>query len=190
MTSLFMGSLVTTGVPADEKTVRSTTGVVDMDTPAAVQDDMPDPQEVETDSNPQLAGLTSRQLASKWVEGSHATAPDDVVAVQNRSNQMIAQQVSTSGTAASREAAGETHKNASYAIGIEPVFDLGDPNHKMGNTYFVRNSRNVQEGMTDYMSVPPGQDHAIQGNIAAGGKANARAAAEAGMYDSWWNGGN
>lgn len=189
MTSLFLGALNSTGVPADEEVVRSTATPVEPDAPAAMATDMPDPQEVETDGNPHL-GMVNRQLASKLVEGSRAVPPDDIVREQNASNQMIAAQVSTSGTAAARELAGQTHKNLSYAVGLEPVFDLGDPNHKMGNTYFVRNERNVQEGMTDYMSVPPGQDHAIEGNIAAGGKSNARAASSSALYNSWWNGGN
>lgn len=189
MTSLFMGTLSTTGVPADEKVVRSTATPVEHDAPPAVQQDMPEANEVETDHNPDL-GMVNRQLASKWVEGSSANMPVEATAMQSESNQIVNRQVSTSGTAASRELAGQTHKNLSYAVGIEPVFDLGDPNHKMGNTYFVRNERNVQTGMGEYMSVPPGQDHAIQGNIAAAGKMDARDAAMSSVYNSWWNGGN
>lgn len=189
MTSLFMGSLVGTGVPADEVVVRNTATPVDNDTPAAMQPDMPETGETRTDPNPTL-GMVNRQLASTWVEGSHAVAPDDVVRAQNASNQMINQQVSTSGTAASRELAGETHRNLSYAIGIEPTFDLSDPNHKMGNTYFVRNERNIQETAGNMMTVPPGMDHAIEGNVAAGGKDAARNASNAALYNSWWNGGN
>jgi hypothetical protein len=188
MTSLFMGTVVTTGVPAEEAVVRNTATPVDVNAAPAMQDDQPVMQEMETDPNPTL-GMSPRQMASKWTEGSRADAPDDIVAEQNKSNQMINDQVSTSGTAAARELAGQTHKNLSYAVGIEPTFDLADPNHKMGNTYFVRNQRNVQEGMTDYMSVPPGQDHAIEGNIAAYGKVAARDAATAGLYEAWWNGG-
>jgi hypothetical protein len=189
MTSLFLGMLNNTGVPADEAVVRSTATPVYMDAPAAMQEDMPEMQEVETDPNPDL-GMVNRQLASKWVEGSRATAPNDIVAEQNASNQMIASQVSTSGTAAQRELAGETHKNLSYAVGVEPVFDLADPNHKMGNTYFVRNSRDIQDSTGNYMTVPPGQDHAIEGNIAAGGKNRSRDAAASAQYNTWWNGGN
>jgi len=189
MTSLFMGSLVTTGVPADETVIRNTATPVHMDAPAAEQESMPDTNEYHTDPNPDL-GMVNRQLASHWVQGSAATPPDDVVAAQNASNQMIAEQVSTSGTAAAREAAGQTHKNLSYAVGIEPQFDLADPNHKMGNTYFVRTSRDIQEPSGNYMSTPPGMDHAMQSNISQFGKDNARQAAESGMYNSWWNGGN
>lgn len=188
MTSLFMGSVIADGVPADEEVVRSTATPYEHDAPAAMQDDMPEQQEVETDGNPDL-GLVNRQLASKWTEGSHADAPDDIVATQNTSNQSINAQVSTSGTAASRELAGQSHKNLSYAIGIEPVGDLTD-GHKMGNTYFVRNDRDIQATMGRQMTVPPGQDHAIEGDIASYGKSSARDAAASGQYNSWWNGGH
>jgi len=188
VTSLFMGHLNTIGVPADEKTVRNTATPVEYDAPPAMMDDQPEMQEVETDSNPNL-GLASRQLASKWSEGQRAVPQDGIVSEQNESNQMVNRQVSTSGTAAARELAGETHKNLSYAVGIEPVYDLADPNHKMGNTYFVRTPRNVQETATDYMTVPPGQDHAIEGNIAAYGKVASRNAAQSALYNTWWNGG-
>lgn len=188
MTSLFFGHLNGIGVPADEKVVRNTATPVYEDKPAAMAEDMPEQQELEIDPDPNL-GMTSRQLASKWVEGDRATPQPSIVATQNASNQVIAQQVSTSGTAASRELAGQTHKNLSYAVGIEPVGDLADPNHKMGNTYFVRNERNVQDTAGDYMSVPPGQDHAIEGNVAAYGKTAARDAAQSAVYNTWWNGG-
>lgn len=189
MTSLFMGGMIADGVPADEKVVRNTATPYEHDAPAAMQDDMPEQQELETDSNPSL-GLAPRQMASKWIEGSAASVANDIVSEQNRSNQSVNDQVSTSGTAASRELSGQTHKNMSYAIGIEPVSDLADPNHKMGNTYFVRNERDVQATMGNQMSVPPGQDHAIEGDIATYGKSSARDAASSAQYNSWWNGGH
>ena len=65
MTSLYFGTLSQTGVPADEAVVRSTAPVFDRDAPAAMQSDMPMPQEVETDPNPHL-GMVNRQMASKW----------------------------------------------------------------------------------------------------------------------------
>jgi hypothetical protein len=188
MTTLFLGSINGNGVPADEVVVRSTATPYEQDAPAAMQEDMPVQQELETDGNPDL-GMVNRSLASKWVEGSHATPSDGLLAEQNSSNQIIAAQVSTSGTAAGRELAGQTHKNASYAIGIEPVSDLTE-GHKMGNTYFLRNARNVQEGAGSYMQPPPGQDHAIEGDISAYGKTAARDAAASAQYNAWWNGGH
>lgn len=189
MSSLFMGTVVTSGVPADEATVRSTATPYYRDSPPAEQDSTPDPGEFVSDPNPNL-GLAPRQMASKWHEGERVAHQDDIVATQNVSNQVIAQQVSTSGTAASRESSGVTHKNLSYAEGIEPVFDLGDPNHKMGNTYFVREPRNVQDTTNPSMSVPPDYDHSLQGNISAYGKVGVRDAAQSAVYNTWWNGGS
>lgn len=187
MTSLFMGTVNTTGVPADEVVVRSTATPVDVNARPAVMDDMPEPQEVETDSNPNL-GMVNRQLASHWVEGSNAdfTRDAEIVSAQNASNQMVNKQVSTSGTAASRELAGQTHKNLSYAVGIEPVDGLID-GHAMGNTYFVRHERPVQETAGDYMT--PNADMSARAGIAAYGNEAARNAAASGMYNLWWNGG-
>lgn len=188
MTSLFMGGVVSSGVPADERVVRSTAVPYERDAPAAMQDDMPEPNIIETDPNPHL-GMDQRQLASKWHEGSRGVPSWDwEVAQLTESTRQINAQVSTSGTAAAREAAGATNKNLSYAEGIEPVDGLLD-GHRMTNTYFVRNPRGVQDGTGNYMSVPPGQDHGIEGNIAAAGKANARSASMASLYNSYWNGG-
>lgn len=191
MSSLFMGAINYGPVPADEKAVRNTATPVDDDKPAAMAEDMPEQQEFESDPDPSL-GMSSRQLASKWSEGQHANASawSSDVAETSLSTTLINQQVSTSGTAADRELAGQTHKNLSYAIGIEPVQDLADINHKMGNTYFVRNERVVQEGITNSMSVPPGQDHSAVPGIAMYGKDAARDAYQSNLYNAFWNGGN
>jgi hypothetical protein len=190
MTSIMFGQMQTElGVPADEKVVRSTTAPVNKDAPPAEQTDMPEQQEVETDPNPTL-GMAPRQMASHWIEGVRATAHTGVYNEQKGANQRIDDQVASSGTAAARESAGVTHKNLSYAVGIEPVQDLADPNHKLGNTYFVRNDRPVQQGMGDYMSVPPGMGNpgTIE-NLSQAGKDAARQAAQSSPYDAWWNGG-
>jgi hypothetical protein len=190
MTSIMFGQMQTElGVPADEKVVRSTTAPVDINAPAAEQDDMPEQQELETDPNPTL-GLAPRQMASHWIEGSRATVHRGIYDDQKEANQRIDNQVASSGTAAGREMAGETHKNLSYAVGIEPVQDLADPNHKLGNTYFVRNDRPVQQGMGEYMSVPPGMGNpgTIE-NLSQAGKDAARQAAQSSPYDAFWNGG-
>lgn len=189
MTSLMFGTLSSTGVPADEEVVRSTATPVEMDAPAAMQEDMPEQQEVETDPNPHL-GMVNRQLASKWVEGQQSVPQEiPVYGAENAANQLINQQVATSGTAAAREAAGiRGHGTLSYAVGIEPVQGLVD-GHRMGNDYFTTNKRNIQDGMRHDMSVPPGTDQSTKGAVAALGKENARKAAEAAMYQAFWNGG-
>lgn len=189
MTSLFFGQLNGIGVPADEKVVRSTATPVEHDAPAAMQTDAPMPQEVETDPNPDL-GMVNRQLASHWTEGSKINPTWDwQVAETTTSTEIINSQVSTSGTAAAREEAGETHKNLSYAVGIEPVDGLID-GHRMTNNYFQRDQRNVQDTQTPSMTVPPGMgDPGVMENVAAGGKVNSRIAAESSIYNNWWNGG-
>jgi hypothetical protein len=190
MPSLFMGFVNWGGVPNDEKAVRNTATPYAMDKPAAMMDDMPTMQEFESDPDPSL-GLAPRQLASKWHEGERGI-PSWMprVAAVTESTRMINSQVSTSGTAAQREAAGETNKNLSYAVGIEPVGDLREGG-KMGNDYFVRNQRVVQDGSDNtMMSTPPGFDQSTKGLVAARGKQAARDAAMADMYNAFWNGGN
>ncbi len=190
MTSIMFGQMQTElGVPADEAVVRNTATPVDVNAPAAEQDDMPEQQELETDPNPTL-GMSPRQLASHWIEGGRVGVQTQPYDLQNDANQRINDQVASSGTAAGRELSGQTHKTLSYAVGIEPVQDLADPNHKMGNTYFVRNERDVQSGSGDYMTVPPGMGNpgTIE-NLSQAGKDASRQAAQSSPYDAFWNGG-
>lgn len=190
MTSLYFGML-RNGVPAEEKVVRSTAEPYEPDAPAAVMDSMPDQQEVATDKNPDL-GMVNRQLASHWVP-SEKSAPawrenaDNAV----NHNYVVDRQVASSGTAASREASGEWgHGTMAYAVGIAPQGDLTDGG-KMGNEYFVREPRDIQETADDtMMTVPPGYEQGIKGSVAATGKANAREAAVEAAYNTWWNEGN
>lgn len=192
MTSLFFGQLTTTGVPADEKIVRSTTDVVQVDAPPAMQTDMPTMQEVETDPNP-LLGMVNRQMASKWVEGEQFVPQVqlDELARADDHNGVVDRQVSSSGTAAGREAAGQWgHGTASFAVGIEPVMDLRGGNVKFGNEYFTRVHRDIQAGAGSYMSPSAGSaDQNTKGSVAALGKDSARKAASAALYNTYWNGG-
>lgn len=187
MTSLYFGTLSQQGVPADEAVVRSTAPVYDRDAPAAMQADMPMPQEVETDDNP-LLGLVNRQKASKWFSREKYVpfwkgAVDD----QWEHNQLIDRQVSSSGTAAAREASGQWgHGTMEYAVGIEPVNDLVD-GHKMGNEYFKANEPGIQPTAGQVMSTPPGTDQSTKGAVAGLGKVYARQAATAGLYNAFWN---
>lgn len=190
MASIMFGQLSTIGVPADEKVVRSTATPVDVNAAPAMQDDMPEMSEVETDPNPTL-GMVNRQKASKWIDRIKFV-PSWLSSVdhQYEHNAAIDRQVSTSGTAAAREASGEWgHGTMPAAIGIEPVGDLREGG-KMGNEYFVTNERDIQETMTDSMTLPPGSDQGLSGRVAATGKREARNAAMAGSYNTFWNGGN
>jgi hypothetical protein len=191
MTSLFMGAVNYAGVPADEKTVRATAVPYYADKPAAEMPDQPEMSEVRTDGDPNL-GLTNRSLASAWHEGNRADAASwaGQVADVTSSFSSINQQVSTSGLAASRELAGETHKNLSYAVGIEPVNGLTDGG-RLTNTYFRRDERApMATADLSMMSVPPGYDHKSAGQAAQVGKDRARNASVDALYNTFWNGGN
>lgn len=185
--NLIWGQVSHGGPPADEKIVRQTQTPYDQNKPAAVMDDMPEQQEYESDSDPAL-GLTTRQLASAWHQGVRAVPGwipqvDGVTASQS----VINDQVSSSGTAARREASGEVAPNLSFAVGIEPVSDLNGA--RFGNEYFVRNERDIQEGMGREMTMPPGYDHQSQAAIAARGAKQSREAYQASLYSMYWNGG-
>jgi hypothetical protein len=187
MPSIMFGTLSTIGVPADEVVVRSTATPVDMDAPPAMQTDMPEMSEVETDKNPAL-GMVNRQLASKWI-GRFRSRPAWQPEVDNgfQHNAIVDQQVSTSGFAASQEANGEWgHGTMPYAIGIEPVGDLRDGG-KMGNEYFKTNERDIQDTAGAVMQPPTNYDQGTTGNVSATGKVNARQAAMSGMYNTFWN---
>lgn len=188
MVSLFMGQLDWQGAPPSEEVVRRTAVPYYADKPAAEMDDQPVQQEYESDSDPEL-GMNTRQLASAWHEGQRGTPfwigrVDDVTASQARIND----QVSSSGTAAQREASGIVAPNASYAIGIEPVADLNGA--AFGNEYFVRDQREIQDGMGDMMTVPPGYDKQTMAEVNARGKEAARDAAQASLYSRFWSGPN
>lgn len=189
MTSLFFGQLNTIGVPADEKVVRTTATPVDVNKPAAMQNDMPEMSEVETDTDPTL-GMVGRQRGSKWID-RFRSRPDWIPEVTGGTahNAIINEQVSSSGFAASREAAGDWgHGTMPAAIGIEAVGDLRDGG-KMGNEYFVVNEKDIQETMTDSMTLPPGHDQQTVTRVDATGKVASRQAAMSAAYNTFWNGG-
>lgn len=188
MPSLFMGHLAWSGVPADEKVVRNTATPVDDLKPAAVMDDMPEQQEIETDSDPNL-GMVNRTLASHWVQGTK-TSPEWIprVSAVTDSTRIINEQVSSSGTAASREQAGNVNPNLSYAVGIEPVQDLGQAGG-FGETYFKTHERDIQATMGDEMTVAPGYNQRKTQDVSESGKKNARRSAQGSLYDSFWAGG-
>lgn len=188
MPSLFYGMVSNGSVPADENAVRRNTAPVEVDAAPAEQTAAPDFNEVTTDSNRNL-GLDTRQLASHviptekyrpfWIE--EVTGADE-------HNSIVDRQVSSSGTAAQRESAGQFgHGTLMVTEGIEPVQDLRDGG-KMGNEYFTRHDRDVQEGMGDYMSQPPGTDQGTMALVAATGKTAAQVSREAAMYSAYLNG--
>lgn len=189
MTSLFMGHLFNEGVPADERVVRNQATPVNDDKPPAMAPDAPEQGEFRSDQDPEL-GMHMRNLASEWVEGTTVDtgARRDPISQINAAQRIINDQVSSSGTAAAREAAGVGHDTLSYAVGIEPVQDLRS-NGKFGETYFVRTDRRIQETSTPYMTPPPGYDIAASTRAATLGKETAKEASTGSIYDQFWNGG-
>lgn len=185
MTSLFFGVLSNAGVPADENAVRRNTAPVIIDESPAEQDAAPDFNEVETDSNPNL-GLDPRQLASHWHEGEqYRPFWIEDVDRSNEYNDIVDRQVSSSGTAAAREAAGiYGHGTLKYAEGIEPVQDLRQGG-KMGNEYFVRNDRTIQETMSHMVAPPINYDQSTTVGVNALGKDATQRARNASMYSAF-----
>lgn len=188
MTSLLYGAVSHRVVPTDENIVRMTTAPVTPDAPPAVADAAPDHNEVETDTNP-LLGMSTRQLASKWHEGqqyppSWAGAVNDA----DNHNAIVDKRISSSGTAAAREAAGVFgHGTLSYAEGIEPVGDLRDGG-SFGNEYFKTVPRDIQAPASDYMTAAPGSDMDTASRVSAAGKDASRNAATAAAYRNMWEG--
>lgn len=189
MTSLLFGVMGNNGIPVDEKVVRSTATPVVDDKPAAMQEDVPEFNEgVEPDPDPNL-GIVNRTLASNWTEGEqYAPFWQGQVSDQWTHNALIDRQVSTSGTAAAREASGEFgHGTAKYAIGIEPVQDLREGG-AMGNEYFSAGKPDIQQTAGNYMTQPPGYDQSPSIMASATGKDAARVANQSGNspYDQFW----
>lgn len=189
MTSLMFGLVNTAGVPADENVVRRNTAPVEIDAKPAEMTTAPDFNEVATDSNPKL-GLEPRQLASHVIP-TEKYSPFWIPEVngQDEHNAIIDRQVSSSGTAAAREASGQFgHGTLMVTEGIEPVQDLRDGG-KFGNEYFTRNDRDIQEGSGDYMTTPPGTDQSTMAMVAASGKSAAQKARDAAAYHAYLFGG-
>jgi|SRR5215471_8103151 len=186
MPNLLFGLVGNTAIPTDEKVVRSTATPVVVDAPAAMQEAPPDFNErPQGDSNPNL-GMVNRQTASHWVEGEqYPPFWGGAVNDQWHHNAIIDSQISTSGTAAAREAAGQFgHGTAKYAVGIEPVSDLRDGG-KMGNEYLSVGKPDIQEPAGNYMTVAPGYDQGITAKVNAAGKDGVRNSYS--VYNAWWN---
>jgi hypothetical protein len=173
-------------VPASQNAVRRNTAPVDNHEAPSEQSHAPEPNDVRTDNDPNL-GLVNTQLASVWHEPEqYAPSWAPVVDNNHLQNDIVDRQVGSSGTAAQREMAGQFgHGTMGYAIGIEPVYTLTDAGG-LGNDYFVRNERNVQDTMGREMSTPPGYDQDTSGRVAAAGEVNAREAS-ASAYNAFYS---
>lgn len=161
MPSLMFGTVSQGVIPQDENTIRSNTFPVSPADAPAVEPHTPEMESVESDPNPNL-GMVTRGLAPYYIP-SEKYAPfwaDDVDQAHNH-NDIINRQVSSSGTAAQRELAGQYgHGSMPIAKGIEPVQDLRDGG-SYGNDYFVSHPKDVQASMTRELGVQPALDQSM-----------------------------
>lgn len=150
MTSALLG-MSARGLDPDIDTVRQTLDPPRDDGPAEEQT-QPEWNDVPTDTSGQLSGLAPRQLAGDLHE-SEQYAPSMEIALEGQQfGHIIDNQISSSGTAAAREAAGiYGHGTEQYAVSLEPVIR---PGARFSSDYFVSNPLNVQEGSGDYMGSP------------------------------------
>lgn len=175
--------LVSFGAPApvDAEEIRSTVTTVDADQPSAVAPNAPDWNETETDPDTE-GGLTSRQLASHVI-GSVRYVPR-IGNANDDPNSIVNRQVSTSGTAAARELAGQWgHGTLKVVEGIEPTIREGD---KLGADYFVGHPLPDNAG-GNAMSPAQAADPAAQAAAQRGAVDNSRAAVQASQYNAWYN---
>ena len=167
------------GAPMDEGDVRSTTNVVSPDGSEAVADRSPEFNTMERDPDTE-GGLTTRSVADK-VNASEQYAP----LIGNANTDFagpINDQVSTSGTAAAREAAGQWgHGTAQWSESIEPTIR---PGTEFDRTYFRASRPPIQDGALDYMIPARRPDSAQAGSDIAAAN-NASRAAVAGLYQTF-----
>lgn len=186
MTSLLIGAFDTGAIPVDENTVRNTATPVEVDGEAAEQEAAPSwNQPHETDTNPNL-GMVNRQLGSHTI-AMQRFVPSWLNEVNSNAdaNDIVNRQVSSSGTAAAREASGTWgHGTLLVTEGIEPVAGLVDGG-RMSNEYFTANDPEIQSSAGNFMTQPPGYDHTVPALVAGVGKTAARTAAQSSLYNAY-----
>lgn len=162
--------------------VRSTLDETDTDRsgPAELHHS-PQWNELDTDNDPALVGLSPRQLSGD-VNESKQYAPFWSGLAQQDFTAPIDEQIASSGTAAKREVAGQFgHGTAEYTLSLEPVIREGAA---YGNDYFMRTPALIQEPAGAYMASPiPDVDW--QGVAAQIGESRSRDAF-ASLYDNLW----
>lgn len=170
------------GVAATDDDVRSTTNVINQDAPSAVQDAAPEYNDHDTDPDTE-GGITPHQLASHVVPSEQY--PPAIGNANDDPNSIVNRQVSTSGTAAAREASGQWgHGSLMITEGIEPTIRDGAA---FGDTYFAARDRDVQEGMGGYMQPAVAADAETLATSQASGKVLARDAAADAMWTAFHN---
>lgn len=169
-------------VPMDEGDVRSTTNVVSPDGSEAVATRSPEYNSMERDPDTE-GGLTTRGVADK-VNASERY-PRAVGNANTDFASRINDQVSTSGTAAAREEAGQWgHGTTQWTEAIEPTVR---PGTEFDRTYFRATRPPIQDGALDYM-VPARRPDTEQAGSDLAASRNAARAATANLYQSFLEG--
>lgn len=167
-------------VPQDEAVVRSTIEPIRDDGESAELQSAPEWNAREFDNSGELTGLSHRMKGSDTRDTEKFT-PWWLPLSQVDYSGLIDGQVSSSGTAAARESAGQAgHGTMQYAIGLEPEIRDGG---RFGNDYFVSAPLDIQEGAGHYMS-PPDQDNWLSSLAQDTAEQNSRKAYQASLYQS------
>jgi hypothetical protein len=139
----------THGVPLTEEEAQTTVEPIRHDDSSAEASHAPEWNEIDTDESGELVGLSPRLVGSDTKETEKYSPWWAPFATENH-NEIIDNQVASSGTAAAREMSGEQgHGTMQYAIGIEPVIR---PGAAFGNDYFLSNPAVIQDGAGSYMT--------------------------------------
>lgn len=173
------------GVKQDETAARSTIEPVRTDGPSESHE-QPGWNEFDSDNSAQLVGITPRQKSGD-VHESQQYVPFWAGLASQNTERIIDDQVSSSGTAAQRELAGEQgHGTQEYTASIEPVVRDGAA---FGNDYFVTNPLGAQDGAGNYMSPDANQDIDWLAVAQAQGTRASREAYESTLYAPLFAGG-
>lgn len=141
-------------VEQDQTSARSMIEPIRTDPQNSEMQHAPEYNTVETDNSGALVGLSPRgksgdvhepiKFSAWWAKQASVLA-----------NVVTDSQVSTSGiTAAREETTSQGHGTIHYVDSIEPIIREGN---SLGNDYFVRNDRVIQDGAGEYME--PTADH-------------------------------
>lgn len=145
MSSLLFQGHFATGL--EESEAQSTVEPIRTDNSEAEAEAAPEFNMAESDDSGQLIGLSPRVVGSA-TEYPEKSTPDIPLYSQNH-NEIIDNQVASSGTAAAREAAGQRgHGTMQYAEGIEPL----NPAQVYGNDYFKVPDPGIQSQAGLYMT--------------------------------------
>ena len=177
MSLLVLGSTHYAESPQDEGDVRSTVNVVNNDKQPAVAESTPDFNATERDPDTE-GGLTTRAVADHVTPSTQYQRPNS-----NANTDFAApidSQISTSGSAAAREDAGQWgHGTLHYQNATEPTIREGAA---FEDVYFAAVKPPIQDGTLDYMIPSRTPDDGTSQTVQQASKAAARRAVERNAY--------